>query len=53
MPSKLMKKYNILFTICRDRMDQGKRRAKSDNVGKENPGYIRHSYLGLITTVLQ
>lgn len=34
-------------------MDQGKQRAKSANVGKENMGYIRHSYLGLITTALQ
>lgn len=46
MPSKFIKKYSIIYTICGLRgrgCGQGRQRAKSDNVGKEDTGYLRHS----------
>lgn len=44
MPSKFIKKYSIFYIIFRGHGDsQGQQRTMSDNVSKENMGYIRHS----------
>ena len=45
MPSKFVTQRKLLHSIFRGGDSQGQLGVKSDNVGKENPGYLRHSYI--------
>lgn len=45
MPCKFIRKHSILDTISKRKVGQGQQKAKSNNVGKEKTGYLRHSCL--------
>lgn len=60
MPNQFIEKDSIVYTSCELRgagggegMEEGRQRAKSDSVGRENTGCHRHSCPGLIITALQ
>lgn len=45
MLSRCIKKCSVSYVICRGEISQGQERAKSDNVGEGNMGFLRHSSL--------
>lgn len=42
-PSKFVKKYSIVYSICRGKHGQGQQEAESGNAGKENLRFLRHN----------